>query len=259
MAQSEQTDSDTDSPEEQDAESFDGDSSDQSSDEESSEDSESDSSDEQESESSGTDITPQEVLTIIRIDDREQFNAVQQWVESPSSQDNPELRQRAQEWVSNIEEQQQERRNQMEGYKQISSSVEVVGYEFNSEEETVTLLIQSSERKTVTLQDVSATIASDSGFSYRTEQVKAGVTEIQMEAQEEKVNGSQTQMIAVVDPEAQRGDTIERRDESSFFSTLKWWYIPLAGFGGGALILIQTVRFVRNKEQEGENEFIPLE
>ncbi|MDL0118263.1 hypothetical protein PNQ29_00620 [Halobacterium salinarum] len=207
-----------------------------------------------------SDITAQEILTILEIDDRAQVEKVKNWIESPSSQDNPELRERAQNWISNIEEQQEEKAQQLDGYKRISSAVEVVGYEFHPDEETITLLIQSEDSRIVTLQDMGATIASDSGFSYRTESVEAGVTEIQMEAQEEDVNGDKTQMVAVVDNEAQQGNTIARRTESSsFFSTVKWWYIPLAGFGGASLIFVQSIRYIRNKEQEGENEFIPLE
>ncbi|RKS83479.1 hypothetical protein BDK61_2864 [Haloarcula quadrata] len=201
----------------------------------------------------------QEILSIVNNGFESQMDDVRAWLESDRSNDYPELRSQAQGFINDVEESNQEAQEDLSGTKRISDNVQVVGYQFDELNETVEIAVEADERTTIVLQDLGGTVGG-SGFSYRTETV-VGVERFTLEAQEEQIGNRYSQAISIADADAQQGNTIFRDspDSGGLFRELEWWMIPLAAISGAGSIVIMIIRHIRNKEQLGVNEFIPLE
>jgi hypothetical protein len=201
----------------------------------------------------------QDILRIVNSGFEGQIDEVQAWLDSNRSSDYPDLQSEAESFVNQVEQSNQEAQEDLSGSKRISDNVQVVGYKFDELNETVEIAVEADERTTIVLQDVGGTIGG-SGFSYRTETV-VGTERFEMEAQEEQIGNRYTQAISIADADAQQGNTIFRDspDSGGIFRELEWWMIPLASVSGAGAIVVMIIRYIRNKEQLGVNEFIPLE
>ncbi|MXR50203.1 hypothetical protein GRX03_01075 [Halovenus sp. WSH3] len=163
-----------------------------------------------------------EVLRIVTNDFTSQVDEVRAWLESNRSENFPDLRSDAQQFVDEIEQQNQNATEGLNGSKRISESVRVVGYEFDRENETVEFALEVDERTTVTLQDVGNLIQSDSSYTYRSEVLRKGTHRFSINATEADYNGNYTQKIAITDATNQRGNTISRKVKSTgYFSLIK--------------------------------------
>ena len=140
----------------------------------------------------------------------------------------------------------------------ISNNTQVVGYDFDSQNETATIVVEVDERTTLTIQDI-AGLTSQQQVSYRTEVALSGVHEYTLEARKGDIGNRHTQAVFIADSKEQIGSTVFRDEPSEgLFSNLDWWMIPLASLVGGGIILLLTLRWFKNKEQEGVGNFIPL-
>lgn len=205
--------------------------------------------------------SPQEILEIVSSDFRSQEDVVRSWVNSNVSDEYPDLKNQAQNW---LDEGQQKEQNIKEKYNTseqiiISDNLEIIGYNFDSTNETVTIALQADNSMTITVQDVGSQF-SGNRFTWENRDIDAGYTELTLEASESNFNGVTFQAVSISDTDAQTGVTVERGNNPlNLWNEVKAWYIPLSGLAGSVTLAILTIWYIRNKEEEGKNEFIPLE
>lgn len=205
--------------------------------------------------------SPQEILEIVSSDFRSQEDVVRSWVNSNVSSDYPDLRNQAQNW---LDEGQQKEQNIKEKYNTseqiiISDNLEIIGYNFDRTNETVTVALQADRSMAITVQDVGSQF-SGNRFTWENRDIDAGYTELTLEATESNFNGVTFQALSISDTDAQTGVTIERGNNPlNLWNEVKAWYIPLSGLSGAVMIFVLSIRYISNKEDEGKNDFKPLE
>lgn len=206
----------------------------------------------------GQSQTAQDVLRVITSDLQSQQDVVQDWLNSSEADEYPDLKTQAENWLGEKEQEREEIQSNMSGYKSISDNIKVIGYDFDRTNETAEIAIEADERTNIVLQDMGATVAGN-GFSYRTETVSSGVSTFRLEAVEANVNNVYTQQIAVIDSDAKAGNTVSRTQNASLWNEIEWWMIPLGALTGGVTGIVIMIKQKSNLDNEGENEFIPLE
>lgn len=212
--------------------------------------------DEAEEESDGEDesvVDVRDIHTIIQIGDEAALETVEDWLDSDQAEEYSEVAEEAEDWLSEVEEERSEARDELTGFKEVSEDVRIVGYEFHPEEEYADIIIESDTRTSITLQDVGGTFASEDQFEFRVEPISAGNTHLQVEASEERINNDVTQMVAIAHGEQGTGTTIEiRTEDDSVLNQEILIRYSLIGLGGFTFIsTVEILRRFRNYRDKG--------
>ena len=199
----------------------------------------------------------------ISLDGGEQYaEEVEEWVNSNSSNEYPNLKEEAEVWLSDKESSgdyvDTDNMELSGSSKQISQDVTVTGYEFDYQNETVTFTLRVDSVSSVVFQDVGATV-SGGGFDYRSERLRAGEYAYEIDAQLFRSEYQQLQRIAIIDASNQQVNTLSYVHSTVFLESAEVWMVPFSILVGAFSLIGLSIVYVNNKKEDGVGEFKPLE
>lgn len=201
-----------------------------------------------------------DIITWINLDGGEEYEEeVREWVNSEESESNEQLRDEAEEWLNDREEQEAEVNDSLnEASVIVSDDVRISGYDFDRQNETVAIQLEVDSTTNVFFQDIGST-STDGGFSFNNERLNAGTHTFEFNSELYRDDTQQLQRFAVVDTSAERGETISYVHSTAFLEEAEVWMIPFSILVGAFTLIGLSAYYVKNKEDEGKGEMIPLE
>jgi hypothetical protein len=203
-----------------------------------------------------------QVQTWINGDIESREEEIRAWVNSREAQDATELREEAVNFLNDIENKREEAKSELSGDEvEISENLKIVGYDFDKENGTTTIVLESEETVPVSIKDIGNSFGSGGEVNkYSVEQrTITGVEKIEVNSKTVKTQNYEGFMVDVFDGSTGKGVTIKDREETSgFFQNPDGYMVAVSGFAGALTLAGLSIWRIRNKENEGKDEFIPL-
>lgn len=145
----------------------------------------------------------------------------------------------------------------LSGSQRISDDVRVTGYQFDQENETVQMTIQSDYNQYITITDVGAQ-SNYQRFTFQSIQLDQGEQVVTADAQYIQSDGIQA--VAISDNDEGVGNVVTSGEPSKgYFETLKWWYVPTAVLVAVAYLAYKAKSKIEEIKNRHKGDIVPVE
>lgn len=201
-----------------------------------------------------------EVQSWLTGDLEQQEDEIRAWVESDNSSEYPELRENALQFLEEIENQREEAKSDLSGEQiNVSENMNILGYEFDTENETATIVIETESTTPVSVRDYGATFSGSSNRYEVETRTIGGVERVEIRSVPLQANGFEGHAVDIFDGQSNKGYILKDKSETSgFFDEPDAYMIGLSAVTGAFTVAILSVLRIRNKENKGIGELIPL-